>query len=187
VAVGPTRRAMLAASAAAVPFLATACRGIQVLGTPPPPAPDIRLLRSVIAAERLMIARYRAAIRQADTGGPPGQAAVTGLTGLLSEHEQHLAQLSARLIEPAGYTPPPPPSPAAPDSGPAGLADVIGALATDEQAASDTLASQLLAVPPSLAQLLASISASEATHVPVLHALRKAGRPRRAHRSGRAG
>jgi hypothetical protein len=187
VAVGPTRRAMLAASAAAVPFLATACRGIQVLGTPPPPAPDIRVLRSAIAAEQLMIARYRAAIRQAGKDGPPGQAAGAGLTGLLSEHEQHLAQLRARLIEPAGYTPPRPGSPAAANSGQAGLAGVIGALATDEQAVSDALAAQLLAVPPSLAQLLASISASEATHVPVLRALRQAGRTGRARRAGRAG
>jgi hypothetical protein len=172
VAVGPTRRAMLAASAAAVPLLLSGCRGIQALGTPPPPAPDIRLLRSVIAAEQLMIARYRTAIRQAGAAGPPGKAAVTGLSALLAEHEQHLAQLRARLTEPAGY--PQPPSPTVSASGPAGLAPVLAALAAGEQAASDRLASQLLAVPPSVAQLLASISASEATHVPVLHSLRRA-------------
>jgi Ferritin-like domain len=167
-AVGPTRRAVLAASAAAVPLLVSACRGVQVLGTPPGTAPDVRLLRSAIAAERLMVARYRAAVAEAS---PAAHPAVATLTGILAEHEQHLAQLNARLVVPEGSASKSPPAAAASGSLPAGLANALLALETAEQDASDTLASQLLRVPPSLAQLMASISASEATHVPVLRSL----------------
>jgi hypothetical protein len=39
-----------------------------------------------------------------------------------------------------------------------------------EQAASDRLIGQLAGLPPALAQLFASIAASEATHVPLLQA-----------------
>ncbi len=53
------------------------------------------------------------------------------------------------------------------------LAGALANLAAAEQAAAQRLATGLLAVPPSLAQLLASISASEATHVPVLDQLRR--------------
>jgi hypothetical protein len=175
VPVGPPRRAVLAASAAAAGLLVTGCKGIQVLGTPPPPAPDIRTLQAAIAAEQLMVSRYHAAIRRADGAG--GQAAIAALTGLLAEHEQHLAQLTARLIEPSGRRPSPAPAAgsAEPIALPAGLAAAIGALAADEQAASARLAGQLQAAPPALAQLFASISASEATHVPVLSALGRAG------------
>jgi hypothetical protein len=167
-AAGPTRRAVLAASAAAVPLLVSACQGVQVLGAPPAAPPDVRLLRSAIAAERLMVSRYRAAVAQA---GSAGHAAVGVLSGILVEHEQHLAQLSARLVVPAGSASKSPPTAGANAPLPTGLANVIGVLETAEQGASDTLASQLLRVPPSLAQLMASISASEATHVPVLRSL----------------
>jgi hypothetical protein len=47
------------------------------------------------------------------------------------------------------------------------------ALEEAEQAASDRLIGQLAALPPSLAQLFASIAASEATHVPYLQAARR--------------
>ena len=174
-AVGPTRRAVLAASAAAVPLLASGCRGVQVLGTPPPPAPDVTLLRSAIAAERLMIARYGLVITRA--AADPGASA--RLAGLLAEHQQHLAQLTARLIEPAGSAgsaaPASSPGPAAARAGAlhADLKGAVGVLAADEHAAAHRLAAVLRAAPPALAQLLASISASEATHVPVLSALRR--------------
>jgi Ferritin-like domain len=175
VAVGPTRRAVLAASAAALPVLIGGCRGVQVLSTPPPPTPDVTLLRSAIAAERLMISRYGLAITRASAD--PG--ASTRLAGLLAEHQQHLAQLSARLIEPPGSAGSAEPTSsaglAAAQGGPlpADLKGAVGALAADEQAAAGQLGAMLLAAPPSLAQLLASISASEATHVPVLTALRR--------------
>jgi Ferritin-like domain len=159
---------VLAATAAAVPLLLSGCRGVEVLGSPPPVASDVRLLRSAIAAERLMVSRYRAAVAQA---GSAGHQAVSVLTGILAEHEQHLAQLSARLVVPAGSASRLPP---AADGGaplPTGLAAGLLVLETAEQDASNTLARDLLRVPPSLAQLMASISASEATHVPVLRSL----------------
>jgi hypothetical protein len=164
---GPTRRAMLAASAAAAGLLVTGCRGVQALGSPPPPAPDITRLRAAIAAEQRLIASYHAAIAQArgasgagvsGTGGSSTVAAT--LAGLLTEHEQHHAALSARLVEPPGYAQRTTPA--------AGVTATISELAAAEQAASQRLAAQLLTAPASLAQLLGSISASEATHVPVL-------------------
>jgi len=184
VAADPTRRTVLAATAA-LPLLAAGCKGVGALAAPPQPAPDVALLRDVIAAEELMIARYQAAIRLAPgTGASAGSAGAaagdgTGLAvvlrSLLSQHQAHLARLSARLIVPAGSRYPPAlshrrtPAPRLP-SVPHQLA---AHLAAAERAASGRLARQLLAAPPSLAQLLASISASEATHVPVL---RTAGR-----------
>jgi hypothetical protein len=53
--------------------------------------------------------------------------------------------------------------PAAPD-------EAVAFLRRAEQAAAAALADGLMRVPGSLAQLFASISASEATHVPVLEA-----------------
>jgi hypothetical protein len=162
---------VLVVSAAAVPLLVTACRGVQVLGAPPPPAPDITQLRSAIAAERLMIDRYGLAGTRA--AGHP--AAAGRLAALLTEHRQHLALLQARLVVPPGSA-----AGAAPDSSatairplPDDLEGTLGALAADEQAAAQRLGRQLLVMPPSLAQLLASIAASEATHVPVLSDLRR--------------
>lgn len=166
---GPTRRAVLVASAAAVPVLLSACRGMQALGTPPPPPPDVRQLRAAIEAEQLMIARYRSAISAA-SGGSASYSTVSRLTGILADHRQHLVQLSARLVVPAGSSPP---APGARASLPSGLAAAIGALETAEQDASTRLAGLLLDAPPSLAQLLASISASEATHSAALRSLRR--------------
>ena len=165
----PSRRVVLAASAATIPLLISACRGVQVLGTPPPPAPDVRQLRAAIGAERVLVAGYRAAIPHASAD----PSASVALAALLAEHEQHLAQLNRRLIVPAGSADSAAPKAAAPILIPVGLPAALTALAGAEQAASARLATQLLDVPASLAQLLASISASEATHVPVLDALRR--------------
>ncbi len=168
---GPTRRAVLVVSAAAVPLLVTACRGVQVLGAPPPAAPDITQLRSAIAAERLMIHRY--GLAHTRVSGHP--AAAGRLAALLTEHQQHLALLQARLVVPAGSA-----TAAAPDGAPAAIRPLpddldgaLAALAAEEQAAAQRLGRQLQVMPPSLAQLLASIAASEATHVPVLAGLRR--------------
>jgi hypothetical protein len=171
VPVGPTRRAVLAASAAAVPLLVSGCRGVQVLGTPPPPAPDVRQLLAAITAERQLISRYHAVL----AGPARHTAAAQRLGGLLAEHEQHLTQLESRLIVPPGSAQSVPvnsPS-AGKAAGPADLAAALAALAAEEGAAAARLAAQLLGSPPSLAQLLASISASETTHVPVLNQLRR--------------
>jgi hypothetical protein len=121
------------------------------------------------------------------------------LEPLLAEHQAHLAQLQSRLIVPAGATaalsagrqsphspqnsPSASVSPATPGGssaqrGPAVPTEPAAALAflrAAEQHASDALLSQLGTAPASLAQLLASISASEATHAAFLKSPGKAG------------
>jgi hypothetical protein len=169
----PTRRVVLAASAA-LPLLVAGCRGTEVLGAPPQPSAAVRRLRAAIAEEQSMVTRYQrvlALLADGRAAGGSGPAARATLAGLLAEHQDHLRLLRARLVpgspRAAGAGPVPAPSvtgiPAAP--GPA-----IRYLGTAEQAASDRLMGEVLQVPPSLAQLFASISASEATHVPVLAA-----------------
>ena len=169
----PTRRVVLAASAA-LPLLVAGCRGTQVLGTPPRLSAAVRQLRSAIAAEQSMVASYQRVLtlladgRAAAGSGPAARAT---LAGLLAEHQDHLRQLQARLIpgspQAAGAGPLPAPSVTGVPTAPR---QAIGYLGAAEQAASDRLLGGVLQVPPSLAQLFASISASEATHVPVLAA-----------------
>jgi hypothetical protein len=195
---GPSRRALLAGAAASLPLLLTACKGVQALGTPPPPARDIRVLAAAIAAEEAMVARYAAALRQLTAGGGTGgagggaaggpagagAAAVAAVAAVRAEHVAHLAQLRSRLIHPPALTSSPGPSAAAtasasPSAG-AGAGAGTGARASRklvlseleqaEQTASDRLIGQLDGLPPALAQLFASIAASEATHVPYLRA-----------------
>jgi len=91
------------------------------------------------------------------------------LSPLLAEHRQHLAQLSARIIEPPGKKVPGGPS-AKPAIG-ATSAAAVAQLRAAEQRAVRVLLSRLGGATPSLAQLYASVAASEATHVPVLSSL----------------
>lgn len=169
-------RRILLAGAATLPLLAGGCRGTMALGTPPQPAPDVGILRAATATEQALVMRYQDALRLLHaapaTGSEPALSAI--LARLLAEHQQHLSQLRSRLI---------PGSPRAAGSGPlrvrrparpATTGQAVTGLISAEQAASDQLLRQVTApgVPASLAQLLASISASEATHVPVL---RRAG------------
>lgn len=164
----PSRRALLAA--AGLPLLLTACKGVQVLGSPPPPPAEVQALGAAIAAEEQLVSTYAAASRQRPGSGR--LAAV--LTTVLGEHRQHLAQLKSRLLESAAQASA---AASATHSGRPAAAD--GAIATiaqleqAEAAASDRLIGQLPGLPPALAQLFASIAASEATHVPLL---RSAGR-----------
>lgn len=197
---GPSRRALLAGAAASLPLLLTACKGVQALGTPPPPARDIRVLAAAIAAEEAMVARYAAALRQLTAGGGTGgagggaaggpagagAAAVAAVAAVRAEHVAHLAQLRPRLVHPPALTSSPDPSAAAtasasPSAGAGAGAGggtgarasrklVLGELEQAEQTASDRLIGQLDGLPPALAQLFASIAASEATHVPYLRA-----------------
>jgi hypothetical protein len=156
------------AAAAALPLLIAGCQGTQALGTPPGPAPDVARLRAAIRAEQDLVASYQAVLQRL-SGGRGAQRAV--LTAVLTEHQDHLHQLRKRLI--AG-------SPLAAGSGPlsrpraaalpAGSRQALSELIRAERAASDRLLSQVPEVPPALAQLFASISASEATHVIALHA-----------------
>ena len=93
-----------------------------------------------------------------------GLAAVLG--PLLAEHQAHLAQLRARVIEPPGKK-----VPDTVTARPALAASPSAALAQlrdSEQAAVGMLMGRLDSASPSLAQLYASIAASEAVHAIVL-------------------
>ncbi len=160
-----TRRRVLAAAAAALPLVIGGCKGVGALGTPPKPAADVAVTRDAITVESTLIARYGAVL-----------AAVPSLAGelrpLLAQHHDHLARLRARLIIPrAAAQPPaspsgtPSPRPALVPGTPAGA---LAYLRDAENAAAASLLAHLDAAPPSLAQLLASISASEATHALIL-------------------
>jgi hypothetical protein len=177
-ATGPARRTLLIASAAALPVLLTACKGIQALGTPPPPPADVETLRNAIEHEAVLVASY-AALTAAAPGGQAGAGAGAGATGggrtaaalavVLADHRQHLAQLKSRLVEPAGHSS----AAAGRDPGRGSVIPTIAQLEQAEQAASDRLIASLAGLPPTLAQLFASIAASEATHVPYLRAARR--------------
>ena len=59
---GATRRSVLAA-AASLPLAAAGCsKGIGALGTPPPPLPDVAIVRDAIDGETFMISRYNAVL-----------------------------------------------------------------------------------------------------------------------------
>jgi hypothetical protein len=159
-----TRRGVLAA-VVSLPLVATGCKGVGALGTPPRQQPDVAVVRDAIDGETLMISRYNAVL-----------AAVPALAGplgpLLKQHHEHLARLRARLIEPnAASRPGRSPAVTASPAGaqvPGTPAAARAYLRHAEQAAARTLLGKLTAAPPSLAQLLASIAASEATHALVL-------------------
>jgi hypothetical protein len=162
------RRRVLAASAAALPvLLATAsCRSSDLFAGPDPLAgrpslsPDVITLQAVIVAEQAMIKLYRAAVdgslRATDQAGT--------LNELLAQHRQHLARLQARLIVPAGSVSASPS--ASPSAVPARV--TVARLRAAEHASATGLLARLVTVEPSLAQLFASIAASDATHVVAL-------------------
>jgi len=109
-----------------------------------------------VTAEQQLIYLYKKTMRV--------YSALTPALGtLLAEHQAHLAQLRARIIEPPGKTVPV----AAPARRPiAGTpAAALARLRTAEQAAIAAQLRRLAGASPSLAQLYASIAASEATHV----------------------
>jgi hypothetical protein len=172
------RRRVLAASAAALPvLLATAgCRSSDVFAGPDPLAgrpalsPDVITLQAVIAAEQAMIELYQAAVDANPAAALPTTGRVRVLEGLLAEHRQHLGQLRARLILPPG-SPSAQASSSASSSASPGVAPVqvtIARLRAAERASAADLVRRLVAVPPALAQLFASIAASDATHVVAL-------------------
>ena len=179
---------MLAASAAAVPvLLATAgCRSSDAFAGPDPLAgrptlsPDVVALQAVIAAEQAMITLYQSAVAShlaLSTTGPttrptsgPTTGPATGRAGvleeLLAQHRQHLGQLQARLVLPAGSPSAQASSSASPGAAPARL--TIARLRAAESASATDLVRRLVSMPPALAQLFASIAASDATHVVAL-------------------
>ena len=115
------RRRILLASATALPLLlgTAGCRssslfaGPDPLAGPPPLGHNVLALQAVIASEENMINLYRAAIN-----GAPGTTPQSRTLGpLLAQHEQHLAQLRARLIEPPGTPATPADDPPVPERG----------------------------------------------------------------------
>jgi hypothetical protein len=175
---------VLITSAAALPLLLTVagCRSSDVfagpdpLAGPPPLGHDVLTLQAVIAAEKNLITLYHTAIGA-------NQVAATRLRtlrSLLGQHEQHLAQLEAMLVIPPGMSPSPAyPGASAPASatGSASASAPAGPrpgrvstarLRSAERASAASLVRQLGAMPPALAQLFASIAASDATHVTAL-------------------
>lgn len=133
-----------------------------------------------------MIARYAAALRQLAPGSTSYRtidvAPYASAREVQAEHVAHLAQLKSRLVEPPGtrsstatssLTSTPSPSATSGPTGATGPRGVLGELELAEQDASDRLIAELGGLPPSLAQLLASIAASEATHVEYLRAARR--------------
>ena len=165
-----TRRSVLAA-AVALPLAATGCKGVGGLGTPPRPLPDVAVLREAITGETLMISRYTAVLAAA-----PGMAG--SLRPLLDQHRAHLARLRGRLAGPraavSGASPSPSTSHPAPQV-PGTPAAARAYLRSAEDAAAAALLRHLAAASPSLAQLLASIAASEASHALLLGSRRRAG------------
>ena len=152
---------MLAASTTTLPlFLAlSACAGPNPLAGPPPLSADVRALLQAVAAEQNLISLYNRTMAAYS-------ALVPALTPLLADHQAHLAQLRARIIEPPGKSVPGTVTskPAIPGTQAAALAR----LRTAEQAASTAQLRRLATASPSLAQLYASIAASEATPVTML-------------------
>jgi hypothetical protein len=158
-----TRRRVLTAAAAALPLAAAGCKGIVALGAPPKPAPDVTVVTEAIAVETQLIARYGDVLAARPGLGP-------ALRPLLAQHHEHLARLRARLIVPVGGQPLPTPRATARRTAqvPGSSAAALGYLRDAEDAAAGALLAHLATAPPSLAQLLASISASEATHALIL-------------------
>jgi hypothetical protein len=164
------RRRVLLASAAALPLLlgAAGCRSSDVFTGPdplagrPPLGHDVLTLQAVIAAEENMIDLYQLAIG----GGDSGATRARTLRPLLAQHQQHLVQLKARLIVPPGASPSPSPSSGRPS--PRASTVSITRLRAAERASAADLVRRLATAPPALAQLLASIAASDATHATAL-------------------
>jgi hypothetical protein len=155
------RRQLLAASATTLPlFLAvSACRRPEGLAAPPPLSADVRSLFTAVTAEENLVSLYQRTMA-AYSGLAPA------LAPLLAEHWAHLAQLRNRIIEPPGKTIPArvtsrPPIPGT-------RAAAVARLVAAEQAANTAQLRRLAGASPSLAQLYASIAASEATHVTTL-------------------
>jgi hypothetical protein len=121
-------------------------------------------LQAVIAAEENMIDLYHLAIT-----GDSGTTQARTLRSLLAQHQQHLVQLKARLIPGgSGGNGFPPGAGGSGESSPRASTVSIAGLRAAERASAADLVRRLATAPPALAQLLASIAASDATHVTAL-------------------
>jgi hypothetical protein len=147
----------------------TGCKGITALGPVPHVGADVVTLEHAISAEEAMVAVYQAAVnRLGNTSITSGNGSDAQVVAVIhAEHAEHLRQLRARLILPPRYaqTKPGPSRSPKPPQLPADTKAVIATLAGYERSAAVRLTSELIAVPGALAQLMASIAASESAHV----------------------
>lgn len=155
---GVTRRALMGGS------LALAVAACQPAGNAPRADgtdPDVLALRRALSAEQRLLARYDAVRRRhpdlADRIDP-----------IAAEHRHHARALAARVTPSPEPTPTPTASPGDGWRAPPDAAEATRGLADLERAAAADRVDDLFAVPPFLAQLLASISASETTHAELL-------------------
>ena len=166
------RRRLLAVSTALAPLAAVASCGVpNPLAGPPGPAPDVRTLRASISTEQSLVDAYRRTL-----SAHPALSA--SLHMFLTQHEDHLSQLRSRLIVPPHVSASPSASPSAPAPAsppPASASAAITALGAAERSAAAAQGQRLGTAEASLAQLLASIAASEATHAAALSALKPPG------------
>jgi hypothetical protein len=155
-----SRRRMLTVVLGSSALAVTACQEPAALRKPPGLSASVRTLRASITAEQGLVDSYHDVIRRFPQ--------LSGrLNSFLAQHEQHLAQLRGRLVVPPHVTMSPIPSPAA--TSPATSAEAaVESLVRAEQTAAATQLGRLKGAPPALAQLLASIAASEATHAVAL-------------------
>jgi hypothetical protein len=153
-----SRRQLLAASPTTLPlFLAlSACKGPAVLSGPPPVSDQTNMLLHAVTVEQNLIWLY-------GKTAAAHSSLKTALAPILAEHQAHLAQLRGRVIEPPGKHVPDTVT-VRPAVG-ATPAAALTQLRAAEKAAIATLMSRLGGASPSLAQLYASVAASEATHV----------------------
>ncbi|HEX4015870.1 MAG TPA: ferritin-like domain-containing protein [Frankiaceae bacterium] len=163
-----SRRQLLAASPTTLAlFLAlSGCKGPAVLSGPPPVSSQTQMLLQAVTAEQNLIWIYTKAMAGYSALRPT-------LAPLLAEHQAHLAQLTARVVEPPGKKVPDAVTAWAGGRKPKLAATADGALvqlrATEQAAVARLLDRSLLGgASPSLAQLYASVAASEATHVTTL-------------------
>lgn len=165
----PTRRDVLLggtrlAAGLGLASVVSACAGDE----PERPDPVESLVEKVVGQERALLARYRAT-----AAAHPGLR--RDLAPFVRAHEAHLAALVGAT--PSGSPSPavggasPSPSRSAPPV-PATPRDAVAELARAERAASQRRRADVLAAPATLARLLASVGAAEASH----HALLAEGR-----------
>jgi hypothetical protein len=187
--VGPARRVVLTIPALAVPAVSAAgCAGSSKPGglTRAQVDADAQARARVAASETELIARYDAALALPEVSGNPALAA--RLSGVRAEHAGHLAAVrtpgaasgpspSPPSAGPSSRTNPSPgpsqspPSPGATTTSSAPPADAktaVAGLVTAEHAAASRLTADVLAMDGPMAQLLASISASESGHAALL-------------------
>lgn len=156
-----TRRRVLAAAVAALPLVAAGCKGIGALGTPPGTPAAVTMIADAVAVETGLIAHYGKVL-----AAQPALAAQ--LRPILAQHHEHLTRLRARIIVPKGRPSPSPSARPRPAPVPGTAAAALAYLSDAENAAAAALLTHLGTAPPSLAQLLVSISASESTHAALL-------------------